>query len=295
MIKDRTEPVRKPSSSRGSGVVVLLLVLAAAAAGVWYVRFRPTSGGAGNASSGSGSTGSGAIATGPNVAVGVGTGEGPGSGALAAGSGSALATGSASAGSGEVVAAGSGSDVPNAGSNEEIDLDPTTAENPDPTADKTTAEDEAADAPKNEADVEKQLPAPPAPVRAQTVSQAVQMIKAGKRDLALASLNEMKKKAPKSAYIPFLLGNLYFDKLWWGVAIEHYRVAIAKNGGYRSNGVLIKNSIHMLASQKTMRDAHGLLRYGIGKPALPYLRSAAKSDPNANIRKQAAALAKAIR
>ena len=39
-----------------------------------------------------------------------------------------------------------------------------------------------------------------------------QLIKAGKRDLALASLRALWKKRPQSAYIPFLLGNLYFDQ-----------------------------------------------------------------------------------
>jgi len=176
---------------------------------------------------------------------------------------------------------------------DEIEIDPSAAVNPDPEADSNTAEDEAPDAPRTAADVEKKIPK--APVRARTVAEAVQMIKAGKRDLALASLHDLWKKTPKSAYIPFLLGNLYFDRLWWGVALDHYKAAIAKNAEYKKNSVLNKNVIKMLGSSKTVRKAQGFLRWTVGRAALPYLRSAAKSHENATVRKRAAALAKQIR
>ena len=121
------------------------------------------------------------------------------------------------------------------------------------------------------------------------------MIKDGKRDLALSSLHALGKKSPKSGYISFLLGNLYYDKLWWGVALEQYKEAISKHAGYKANTVLIKNSIRMLASPRTRRTADSLLRHTIKRPALPHLRTAAKNDPNGNVRKAAAGLAKAIR
>lgn len=186
-------------------------------------------------------------------------------------------------------------DAPGAGSAvaDPIELDPEAATNPDPNADTQTAEDEAPDAPETPEDAEKR--APVEPVLATTVGQAVQLIKDGKRDLAIASLTSLWKRSPKSAYIPFLLGNLYYDRLWWSVAMDHYKAAISRNGRYRRNGVLNSNVIRMLASTKTQRKAAGFLRSTIGKPALPYLRIAARSSPNDRVRKQAAALAKSIR
>jgi predicted Zn-dependent protease len=172
-------------------------------------------------------------------------------------------------------------------------MDPGVATNPDPNADKQTAEDEAEDAPETTEDAEKRAPA--APVLATTVAAAVQQIKDGKRDLALSSLNALWKKSPKSSYIPFLLGNLYFDKLWWAVAMDHYKAAISKNGGYRSNAVLNRNVIKMLGSPRTVKKATGFIRTTIGKPAIPYLKQAAKSEPNDRVRKTAASLAKTVR
>ncbi len=188
--------------------------------------------------------------------------------------------------------AGSGS---GSGSGSEIEIemepDPVTAENLAPKKD-SDAEDEAPDAPATEADVDKH--APPAPVLAQTADEAIRFIKEGKSELALSSLRALWKKAPRSAYIPFLLGNLYFDKSWWSIAMDHYRIAITKSGGYRQNAILNRNIIRMLASARTRGKADVFLRKTIGKPAVPYLKQAAGSEKNASVRQYAAGLAKAI-
>ncbi len=175
---------------------------------------------------------------------------------------------------------------------DEIEMDPEVATNPDPTAEENTAEDEAPDAPATPEEGEKKLPE--APAKAKTVAEAVQMIKDGKRDLALASLHTLYKDSPKSSYIPFLIGNLNFDRLWWGVALEYYAAAIKQNAGYKRNAVLNKNVIKMLGSTSTRRKAQSFLRLKVGKSSLPYLRSAAKTHVNGNVRKQAAALARQI-
>jgi predicted Zn-dependent protease len=123
----------------------------------------------------------------------------------------------------------------------------------------------------------------------------VQMIKDGKRELALSSLQALARKNPNSAYIPFLMGNLYYDKRWWSVAMDHYRTAITRNPAYRNNSVLVRNVIRTLASPKTQGKAIFFLRKTIGHASLPYLRMAAKNDPNPTVRKHAAALQKVIR
>src|SRR5690606_13069499 len=113
-------------------------------------------------------------------------------------------------------------------------------------------------------------------------------IKAGKKDLALASLRALHKKNQNSAYIPFLMGNIYFDRKWWSVAMDHYQLAIKKNSGYRKNGTLNRNVIRMLASTKTRQRATNFLRGIIGKYAAPHLRRAAKNEKNPVVRKHAA-------
>ena len=116
-------------------------------------------------------------------------------------------------------------------------MDPEKAEDLDPeksTAD--TAEDEAHDAPKTNEEADQHTPAPPQ--LATNVHDAVLLIQAGKREAAIASLRVLHKKSTKSAYIPFLLGSLYFDKMWWSVAMDNYAQAIKTNSAYKKNGVI---------------------------------------------------------
>ena len=184
--------------------------------------------------------------------------------------------------------------TPDAGSGSEIEIDPAAADDPNPNPETTTATDEAADAPKSQAELDK-TPVTVQPVLAKTVADAVQMIKDGQKELALNSLRVLWKDAPKSAYIPFLLGNLYFDKMWWGVAMDHYQAAIRINGGYKGNQILNQNVIRTLASPKTQRRAQVFLRSTIGRDAIPFLRYAAAHEPNPTVKKQAAMLAKSLR
>jgi TolA-binding protein len=163
-------------------------------------------------------------------------------------------------------------------------MDPATAEDPAPASTKPSRNDEeAANAPKTAEEVAKR--APPAPVRATTLPGAVQLIASGKRDLALASLHALWKKNQNSAYIPFLLGNLYYDQRWWSVAIDHYAAAIKKNAKYRSNPTLNRNLISMLASHKTAQRAEGFLKFNVGKPALPFVKYAAQHDSNPQVKR----------
>jgi serine/threonine-protein kinase len=179
---------------------------------------------------------------------------------------------------------------------EEIQIDPAKAEDPDTAAGSAAPpEDEEQDAPQTPEEVEKREPEPPAPQLAKTVHDAVLLIKAGKKQLALASLHKLYKKQPNSGYIPFLLGNLYFDKKWWSVSMQYYKTAIKKNGGYRSNPVLNRNVIRMLASNKTRNAATNFLRGVIGRPAAYHLKYASTHEPNPVVRQRAKELARYIR
>jgi serine/threonine-protein kinase len=183
--------------------------------------------------------------------------------------------------------------APDAPPDGEIEMDPATADDPDPSPAKETDTEEAAGAPETETEAEAK--APPAPVLAKSLPETLQLIKDGKRDVAIASLLSIWKTQPNSAYIPFLLGNLYADQRWWSVAMDHYKAAINKNAAYKSNPTLVRNLIRMLASTKTQRKAAGFLRYTIGRPALPYLRQSAAHDTNATVKRWASALSKQIR
>ena len=133
------------------------------------------------------------------------------------------------------------------------------------------------------------------PQLARTVREAVGFIKQGKKELALASLRQLWKKQPGSSYVPFLLGNLYFDRKWWSVSLDHYKMAIKLTPAYRRNAVLNRNVIRMLASTKTRQSATNFLRGVIGGFARPYLKQAAATEKNPVVRKEAAKVAGLIR
>jgi len=186
--------------------------------------------------------------------------------------------------------------LPIIGDDDDKDIDPTKVEDPDPEQGKLIASDEDDDAPQTEEEAEKREKeqAPPDKL-AKNTKEAVQLIKQGKKTLAVLSLRQIWKQNPKSAYAPFLLGNLYFDRKWWSVALDHYRAAIRQNGGYRRNSVLNRNVIRMTASKKTRNKAWNFIRGVIGRSSKPYLRWAARHDPNPVVRKQARVLNRYVR
>jgi serine/threonine protein kinase len=285
-----SEPaVAAKKGPRASMIGVLIILLAGGAVAAWYIKMRPeaaTHKDAGVVAIDPGPPPIDAAPIAPSIDAALAAAVVPDAEEPVATLDAAIDAVELAVGSGS----GSGS-----GGSDEIEMDPGAATNPDPNADKPIAEDEAPDAPETVEAAEAREPAPVQPVLATTVAGSIQLIKDGKRDLALASLNALWKKSPKSSYIPFLLGNLYYDKLWWSVAMDHYKAAISRNGGYRGNAVLNRNLIKMLASPKTVKKASGFIRSIIGKPAITYLKQAAKSEPNDRVRKTAGSLAKSIR
>ena len=273
--KEGTDPVHRKGGF-GGGVLFVLLLLGGAAAAVYFIVFRAPDKGAKDPDATALppiTIDAGVIATATPDAT-----EAP------------VVVVDAAEPAVAVVDAAEGT-VPIDAPGDEIEMDPLTADNPDPQAGSNAAEDEAPDAPDVVDDTK--VEAPPEP--AKTVTEAIQMLKDGKRELARQSLHALWKKSPNSAQIPFLLGNIYNDKLWWSVAMDHYKIAINKNGGYKANAILNKNVINMLASPKTVRKAQAFIRTNIGRSARPYLANAAKYAKNGNVKKQAAALLKQIR
>jgi len=276
--------------------LLVLLVLGGGAYAAWRATHKKPSAGSGSqVAKGSGSDGSGKAVKPPpprDPWVTVGS---------ASGAGEVLPPVDAAepppADAAEAAAIDAAEPTQQTGSNGEIEMapDPAKAENIDPASPAANATDEDPDAPATTADVEKREPAPAPPALAKTVPEALAMIKDGKRGLALASLRALQKSNPRSAYIPFLLGNLYFDQRWWGVALEYYGTAIDKNAGYKYNATLIRNCIRMLASKRTAGKAEYFLMRTVGRPARPYLLQAARYDGNARVKGYAAYIARRIR
>ena len=116
-----------------------------------------------------------------------------------------------------------------------------------------------------------------------------------KRDEAIRAIRKMLRTTHKgNYYLNYQLGNLYFEKRQWSNGLRAYTSALKKNRNYRNKSRLIKNTILSLSSDKTQRAANNLFLNYIKKSGLSYLRSAARSDKNAKVRRRASWLAKKL-
>jgi hypothetical protein len=118
----------------------------------------------------------------------------------------------------------------------------------------------------------------------ESVAGAVALIKAGKREEAIHALVGLRRSMPKSAYVPYLLGNLYFEKGWWTLGMDSYDAAIRTNGLYGAKQILNQNLIRALGIKKTRKRAARMFVNTVGSAALPHLRRAARSDRDPQVR-----------
>ena len=230
------------------------------------------------AGAGSAGAGDGQAEGATGAAIGGETGAGA-AGAHPAGS---SATGSMDAG---VAGAGAGSGD-EGGDDEEVPVDPKLpaeerVEPVAPVGEETAAVDAAE--PETPGEIRRSTEVTTAPA-VDSIAGAVALIRAGKREDAIQALNALRKRSPKSAYVPYLLGHLYFEKGWWMLGMDHYEAAIAANELYRGKRVLNQNLIRALGRKKTRTKAARMFVNTIGTTALPFLRRAQRTDREADVR-----------
>ncbi|MGE6757473.1 protein kinase domain-containing protein [Corallococcus interemptor] len=157
---------------------------------------------------------------------------------------------------------------------------PVASERPSPTA--PAVEDTRAEAPAPATDwqpVVEQLPG---------IDEVHRLIKAQRRDAALAALKKLAAKHPKSAYVRYLEGNVDFDNLRWVDGVAAYRAALRNDAAYRNAPVVIQNAIRCLVSDRYHGTCQDFLRQDLGEAAVPALEEAAREHPMANVRSRAA-------
>ncbi len=118
------------------------------------------------------------------------------------------------------------------------------------------------------------------------------LLKAGQPAAALKGLRRLRYKHPKNAYIPFMLGKLYFQRRWWSEGIKAYASALRLDASYRRRRTINEDLIEALGSPATSNKARRLIVSTIKSAALPYLKRAAKKHSVAKVRGQCAALAR---
>jgi serine/threonine-protein kinase len=144
------------------------------------------------------------------------------------------------------------------------------------------------------APAEAQTPAkPPAPAEApiDSIADVERLIQQGRRDDAIQGILRLRRTTfPRSGYLAYLLGNLYFDKMYWADGLDAYFDAIKFTPQYKSNANINENAIRALSHDQARHKAAALFTEHIRRAGLKYLRKAAASDKNPKVRQRAKAL-----
>lgn len=107
---------------------------------------------------------------------------------------------------------------------------------------------------------------------------------------ALKSLQTLGGKYQKNEEIPYLLGQLYFEKLWVGDGLKSFRRAIALNPLLGANPYVIRAAIGGLGNDRDHSQVSRFLVQDIGKPAAPYLEEVLYGDWRQQVKERAAAI-----
>ncbi len=135
-------------------------------------------------------------------------------------------------------------------------------------------------------------PPPPVPAPANEdprIEQARQMLAANQTGDAVALLERVRADKPDDADAPYLLAMVDFEAHRWAEGLANAQAAVRKNPSFRSDGDLIRGVIRSLANDRGYERSQSFLR-GLGSAATPYLKEAARRDPNARVRERAAEL-----
>ena len=128
-----------------------------------------------------------------------------------------------------------------------------------------------------------------------SISEVHALIDGGHLDAAIFGLKRLRKQSPNNPYMPYLLGDLYFERGWWSDGLAKYREAIRLSDGYRKRSTIHQNAIQALGSSPTYAKARALLMRDLGRAALPALDQAAADGSSALIQKRARSIAAQLR
>jgi serine/threonine protein kinase len=137
-----------------------------------------------------------------------------------------------------------------------------------------------------------QRPRPRAPDQ---IDEIERLVEQGRRDEAIRRIIQLRRTDfPRSGYLAYVLGNLYFAKRQWGNGLEAYEDALRLKPDYRSQATINENTIRAFSQKQTWPKARALFLGHIRQAGLRYLRQAAQSDKNAVVRERAKQVISAI-
>ena len=152
------------------------------------------------------------------------------------------------------------------------------------------AADKAPVAPPQAAEPQPATPAPAAqPADVPGLDRAEALVRAGRGSAALDMLRKLRLKYPNNPRVAYLIGNVYFDRMWWSEGFDAYRVAVTGNAAYRQDRTLIVNVLKSFMSERYGSVGARFIEREIGAAAIPFLQDAARGN-SVSIRARASRL-----
>lgn len=108
-------------------------------------------------------------------------------------------------------------------------------------------------------------------------------------------LQRLGSKYPSYDEIPYLLGQLYFSKLWVGDGLKSFRRAIALNPAYRTHPYLLRSAVSGLGNDRDYGQVRAFLGRDIGAPAGPYLEEVIYGDYRQQVKDRAGSLLRELK
>jgi eukaryotic-like serine/threonine-protein kinase len=121
------------------------------------------------------------------------------------------------------------------------------------------------------------------------MEEARQLLTKGDWEQAVVVLTRLHAEDPENADAPYMLANIYIDNKRWTEGLAAAQVAVRKNPAFKADPDLIKAAIRSLASDRSYERSQAFLR-GLGAPAVPFIKEAARHDESPKVRDRAAAL-----
>ena len=105
----------------------------------------------------------------------------------------------------------------------------------------------------------------------------------------VTALSRLGAQHPRNAEIPFLLGQIYFERLWVDDGLEQFRKAIRLDPGRREDPALIRAALNGLGNDGHHAKVRRFLAKDIGPPAVPYLQGVVDGNWRKEVKDRAAA------
>jgi serine/threonine-protein kinase len=121
------------------------------------------------------------------------------------------------------------------------------------------------------------------------LEDARRLVASGNKDAALTVLTELRTTEPDNADVPYLQALVYLEMRRVSDGVAAAQLAVRKDPALRGDPDLVKALLRSLANDRGYDRSQAFLR-SLGQPATPFIKEAARQDPNPKVRDRASEL-----